>query len=162
MGLPIIGPIIDIVNKVVDRAVPDPVQKAQLQIELAKLADQAAQREHEEMMGQIGTNTEEAKSQSLFVSGWRPAVGWIGAFGVGYSCVVEPMMNWVARVIFSYGGNFPILNTDQLFYLITGMLGFGGFRTYEKIKGVPDSSPIASAPVPPKPKKKVLGVSWPW
>lgn len=172
MALPILGPIIDIVNTVVDRVIPDPVQKAQLQLELAKLADQAASREHDEMMGQIGTNTEEAKSGNLFVSGWRPAVGWIGAFGVGYSCVLNPVMNWTAAVIFHYQGNFPILNTDQLFYLVTGMLGFGGLRTLEKLRGVPDSSPTGSSPtgstngVPSlaltKPKKKILGVTWPF
>lgn len=167
--IPILGPIIDIVGKVVDRAIPDPTIKANLTLELSKLADQAAAREHDEMMGQIGTNTEEAKSGNLFVSGWRPAVGWIGAVGVGYSCVLEPMMNWGARVVFHYGGSFPILNTDQLFYLVTGMLGFGGMRTFEKLKGVPDSSPL-SKPTPSSPttivpvpvKKKILGVSWPF
>jgi len=157
---PLLGPIID-------KVFPDPKEKHDFQIKMMEIADQAAAREHDEMMGQIGTNTEEAKSSSLFVAGWRPAVGWIGAVGVGYSCVLEPVMNWTARVIFHYVGNFPILNTDQLFYLVTGMLGFGGMRTYEKIKGVPDSQPTAASTssvpvVGPQPKKKVLGLPWPF
>lgn len=158
--------IINVVGTVVDRVIPNPKDKMDLQVKLAQLADLENQRAHDEMMGQIGTNTEEAKSGSLFVAGWRPAVGWIGAVGVAYSCVLEPIMNWTARVVFGYVGNFPILNTDQLFYLITGMLGFGGFRTYEKIKGVPDSKPrdTPNAPIaiPVTPKKKVLGVPWPF
>jgi hypothetical protein len=167
MALPLI-PIIDVIGKIIDRVIPDPAAKAQLQLELAQLADAENQRAHDEMMGQIGTNTEEAKSSNMFVAGWRPAVGWIGAIGVGYSFVVEPMMSWVARVMFHYGGSFPVLDNGQLMTLVMGMLGFGGLRTYEKYKGVPDSSPFAGndpiaapAPVFP-PKKKILGVTWPF
>src|SRR6185369_5281932 len=118
-----------------------------LTVELAKLADAASAREHDEMMGQIGTNTEEAKNGNMFVSGWRPAVGWICAVGLGYSYVVEPFSSWVATVVFGYAGTFPMLDSSQLYGLVTGMLGFGGLRAYEKVKGVPDSAPLGQ-PVP--------------
>lgn len=162
-------PILDIIKDVIDRAIPDPKIKADLQMKLADLEDREAQREHDEMMGQIGTNTEEAKNNNLFVAGWRPAVGWICAVGIGYSFILDPMATWIAQVVFHYKGAFPVLDSGQLMTLITGMLGFGGLRTYEKVKGVPDSSPLSkdsqniapSAPANIPPKKK-LGGLWPF
>lgn len=168
MGIPFLD-LINVVTHVVDKVIPDPQAKMDLQIKLAQLADQEAQREHDEMMGQVATNTEEAKTGNMFVAGWRPFIGWTGGVGLSYSFVIEPVASWIARVAFHYAGSFPVLDTGQLMALVTGMLGFGGMRAYEKVKGVPDSSPVASAPttvtpiaLPIKPKKKVLGVTWPF
>jgi hypothetical protein len=93
------------------------------------------------MMGQIEVNKVEAANESVWVSGWRPAVGWIGATGLGYSFVLEPLMSWTARVAFKYSGQFPALDTPSLMVLVTGMLGFGAFRTYEKQQGVAQAPP---------------------
>jgi len=161
-------PILDIIKDVIDRAIPDPKVKADLQMKLADLADKEAQREHDEMMGQIQTNTEEAKSSRLFVAGWRPAIGWVCAVATGYSYVLYPMTSWVAAVLFHYHGDFPHLDINELMPLTMGMLGFGGLRTYEKVKGLPDSSPLGNPAPPsqstpvPTPKKKILGIPWPF
>lgn len=164
MGIPFLD-ILDVVGKVVDRVIPDPAAKMDLQLKLAQLADQEAQREHDEMLGQMQTNTAEATNPNMFVAGWRPFIGWVGGVGLAYSFVVEPVASWAASVIFKYGGAFPTLDTSTLMTLITGMLGFGGLRTYEKLKGVPDSTPTAPAmidtPAPVK-KKKPLGGLWPF
>jgi hypothetical protein len=74
--MPGILDILNVIGTVVDRVIPDPKQKAELQLELAKLADQEASRSHDEMMGQIATNTAEAQNRSVFVAGWRPFIGW--------------------------------------------------------------------------------------
>lgn len=166
MGIPFLD-ILDVVGKVVDRVIPDPAAKMDLQLKLAQLADQEAQREHDEMLGQMQTNTAEATNPNMFVAGWRPFIGWVGGVGLAYSFVVEPVASWAASVIFKYGGAFPTLDTSTLMTLITGMLGFGGLRTYEKLKGVPDSAPIpAKTPVidvpAPVKKKKPLGGLWPF
>lgn len=158
---PVLGPIIE-------RVFPDPKDRYEFQTKMAALADQENLRAHEEMMGQIGTNTAEAGNSNMFVAGWRPFIGWTGGIGIAYSCVLEPMMNWVATVIFSYHGTFPTLDTGQLYGLVTGMLGFGTMRAVEKIKGVADSRPMGTTAVTPiatptvQPKKKVLGVEWPF
>lgn len=159
---PVLGPIIE-------RVFPDPKERYDFQVKMAELAAAEDQRAHDEMMGQIATNTAEAANTNLFVAGWRPAIGWIGAVGIGYSCVLEPMMNWFATVIFHYHGTFPTLETGQLYGLVTGMLGFGTMRAVEKIKGVPDSKPMGNGtPVTPiasptvTPKKKPLGGLWPF
>lgn len=165
-------PIIDGILHIADKLIPDPQAKMQFKIDLQKLADQANAREHEEMMGQIGTNTEEAKNTNIFVSGWRPFVGWTGGVGLAYSFVINPMFSWIANVIFKYTGSFPVLDTGQLMTLVMGMLGFGGLRTYEKYKGVPDGNPLGvptagsvtpiASPTQVLPKKKILGVTWPF
>lgn len=156
----ILTSILPILNTVIDRVIPNPAEKARLQLELAKL-------EQELMVGQIEVNKVEASHKSVFVAGWRPAIGWIGAIGLGYSFVVEPMASWTARVVFDYTGTFPALSTGDLMWLVAGMLGFGTVRAVEKIKGVareesplaPESS-VAPAPLPPK-KKKGLDL-WPF
>lgn len=163
----ILGPVL---NPIIERVFPDPKDRYDFQVKMATLADQENQRAHDEMMGQIGTNTAEANRGNMFVAGWRPFIGWTGGIGIAYSCVLEPMMNWVSTVLFHYNGTFPTLQTDQLYALVTGMLGFGTMRAVEKIQGVPNSqptfaSPAASTVTPialPVPKKKILGIPWPF
>lgn len=159
------GPVSDIL----DKFIPDADKKMQAKLELAKLADADAARTHTELMGQADINKVEAGHASLFVAGWRPAIGWIGATGLGYSFILEPLMSWSARVVFKYAGDFPALDTSSLMVLVTGMLGFGGLRTYEKYKGVSHgegSLPSVQTPTPvaplPKEKKKGIEKLWPF
>ncbi len=79
-------------------------------------------------------NLSESKHPSLFVSGWRPAVGWVCAFGLGYSFLVAPILNGML----TYFGTdiFPRVDMDQLIALLVSMLGLTGFRSSEKWKGV--------------------------
>lgn len=156
----ILTPLLPIISNIIDRVVPNPAEKAKLQLELAKL-------EQELMLGQIDVNKVEAGHKSVFVAGWRPAIGWIGAVGLGYSFIVEPMASWIARVGFEYTGTFPALSTGDLMWLVAGMLGFGTVRAVEKIKGVArEESPLAPessvAPAPPPPKKKKGLDLWPF
>lgn len=87
-------------------------------------------------LAQIDVNKEEAKSQSLFVAGWRPAAGWMCVFGLGYAAVVEPMLRFVAAIIFGYKGTFPVLDVMLLGEILFGLLGLGVYRTFERVKGV--------------------------
>lgn len=153
--------LIPILGGIIDRVIPDPKIKADLQLQLAQLADKEAEREHQEVMGQIQTNTEEAKNSNLFVAGWRPAVGWICATAVGYSFVLEPFAEFIAKIS-GYTGTFPALDIGNLMTLMMGMLGMGYLRTKEKLNGVPDSTPLAPTVTIPAPKKKILGLPWPF
>jgi len=96
--------------------------------ELAKLAFQSAS-------AQIQVNLQEAKSPKLFISGWRPAVGWICAIGLLYSSVVQNIIAWVAK-FYNTGITPPSLDTTTLMSVLFGMLGLAGYRTYEKVKDV--------------------------
>ena len=79
--------------------------------------------ELEIIKGQLAINTEEAKSTSLFVSGWRPFIGWCCGVGFVYT-IIGPVFH------------FPPVDTNAMITVLTGMLGIGGLRTFEKVKGV--------------------------
>lgn len=87
-------------------------------------------------LGQIEINKIEATSQELFVSGWRPFIGWICGFALCYAFILEPFLRFAANVVFGYVGSFPIIDLGELWPILLGMLGLGGLRTYEKVKGV--------------------------
>ena len=86
-------------------------------------------------LAQIEVNKAEASSSSLFVSGWRPAVGWVSGIGLAYASILEPLARFIAKVGFGYSGAFPQLDTGLLVTILAGMLGLAGMRSVEKVKG---------------------------
>lgn len=93
------------------------------------------------LLAQLAINAEEAKSDSVFVAGWRPAVGWTCAAAFAYFFVLQPFLTFV---LLASGVNLPplpVLDMGPLMMVLGTILGVGGLRTYEKVKGV------ANAPV---------------
>lgn len=133
MSLDPVTAVLDIGGKLIDRLWPDPVQAANARLELFKLQTSG---ELQLIAGQLEVNKEEAKNASIFVSGWRPFVGWIGGMGLAYVALVEPVSRFVATVIYNYTGAFPVIDTTITFQILLGMLGLGGMRTFEKYAGV--------------------------
>ena len=88
------------------------------------------------LTAQIEVNKIEAASTDRFTSGWRPFIGWCCGFGLLYAAVLEPLARFVAQVTLSYNGAFPAIDTTLTMQILFGMLGLGGMRTYEKMKGV--------------------------
>lgn len=129
----LLGPIFDIAGKIFDRLIPDKAAADKAKAEFAVLAQT---QEFQLALQQIMVNQEEAKSDNWFVAGWRPAVGWIGAFGLGYAAILEPLIRFAAVVFWGYQGKFPILDTSLTMQVLFGILGLGAFRAYEKVKGV--------------------------
>lgn len=86
-------------------------------------------------MAQIDVNKIEAASESVFVAGWRPAVGWIGAFSLGYVAIIEPFSRFLAQVAFHYSGAFPAIDTDITLQILGGILGLSAMRSYDKKAG---------------------------
>lgn len=103
-------------------------------VELAKIEAQLTQAETILKQGQININQEEAKNSNLFVAGWRPAVGWTCTVGLFYTAIMQPMLAWVS-VNFGWVQP-PVLDIGPLMTILGGLLGFGGYRAYEKVKGV--------------------------
>lgn len=126
----LISPVTDIISEVV----VDKDKKKELELEIQKLADRADERFHNELMGQIEVNKEEAKHASIFVAGWRPFIGWVGGVGLGYTFVLAPFIEFVARAS-GYVGDMPLPDSSQLMALVTAMLGVGAMRSYDKQKG---------------------------
>lgn len=83
---------------------------------------------------QIDLNKQEAQHRKIFVSGWRPMVGWICAIALAYNFIIRDLMAWV---ILNTGEAItlpPALAMEHLMTILLGMLGLGGLRTYEKQK----------------------------
>lgn len=127
-----IAALIELGSKILDKIIPDKEARARLQAELLKAS---MDHDFQLALGQIQINTEEASNPSLFVSGWRPFIGWVCGIALTYNFIIYPLMLWFISV---FGVTFtpPPLFSDNLMELVMGMLGLAGFRTYEKIKGV--------------------------
>lgn len=148
---PVLGPILD-------RVFPNPAERREYELKLMEIADREAARASEERIAQAEVNKVEAASSSLFVAGWRPAVGWACVAGFGYTVIIAPAFHLgVADVAF-------------LRDVLLGMLGINVLaRSVEKVKGVAQNTltgsetKVTSVALPaPKPKKKVLGIEWPF
>lgn len=123
--------IFDVAGKIIDRVIPDKVAAQKAKDELAK---EETKNEFSLMLGQMQINMEEAKSINWFVAGWRPYIGWICGTALLYVALLEPFIRFIAVVIFSYQGKFPVIDTTITMQVLLGMLGLGGLRTYEKTR----------------------------
>lgn len=133
MSLDPVTALLDVGGKVIDRIWPDPAQAASAKLELFKLQQSG---ELQQLAGQLKVNEIEAASSSLFIGGWRPFVGWICGAALGYTYIAYPLLLWAAAAWWP-NVHPPILGNDSMLYeLLLGMLGLGGLRTFEKIKGV--------------------------
>lgn len=127
-----INAILPLIGTVLDKVIPDnnAKQKAKQEIEKA-LIDNAAKIN----LTQAETNKIEAAHRSIFVSGWRPFLGWCSGIGFAWVFVVSPVAQWVLVL----QGNpvvLPQLQTDVLMELTLAMLGLAGLRSWEKSKGL--------------------------
>ena len=114
--------------KVLDKFVPDPEAKAKAEAELRSSLQQWDK-------AQTDVNAVEASNPNLFVAGWRPMIGWVCALALAYQYLVCPLGLWIATSLHLAVTTPPKLD-DSLWQLMFGMLGMGGLRTFEKLKGV--------------------------
>tara|TARA_R110000765_G_scaffold102649_2_gene191553 strand:+ start:914 stop:1339 length:426 start_codon:yes stop_codon:yes gene_type:complete len=124
--------LLPIVGSVLDRFFPDKEANARAKRELEmQFASHLAKAD----LAQAQTNIEQAKHPSIFVSGARPAIMWICAFGLGWQFVLQPVAIW-AMAISGSTTPLPIIPTEGLMSLTLALLGLGGMRSAEKFKGV--------------------------
>src|SRR5690348_12541889 len=125
------------VMKILDKVIPDPQAKAQAQIELLRLNQAGEFKELDAQLemarNQTAINVEEAKSTSLFVSGWRPAMGYccVAIFAANY--IGAPLLAWLSPVMHIPAP--PRLDIGEVIPVLMGMLGLGSLRTVERVKG---------------------------
>ena len=124
--------LLSIGNTIITRLFPDPTQAAQAQLALLKMQQDG---ELAAISGQMEINKIEAGSSSVFVAGWRPFCGWTCGLGLAYVSIVEPIARLIATLT-GYEGAFPAIDTTLTMQVLLGMLGMGGLRTLDKIKGV--------------------------
>lgn len=124
----LIGPVTGLLDKFVE----DKDQKARLAHEVATMAQRHAQ---ELAKSQIEVNKAEAAHRSLFVAGWRPAVGWCCVLGMTGNFLIIPMANF-ALALLAIEVTVPLIDLETMMPVLMGMLGLGAMRSYEKVKGV--------------------------
>ena len=127
--VPVIGGIIETVGKVADDLFTSDEERA-------KAALDAYEAETARAGLQTEINKVEAAHSSRFVAGGRPFILWVCGVAFAYASVLEPVMRFVAKVWFGYAGEFPVIDTDLTMQILFGILGLGGLRTFEKVKGV--------------------------
>lgn len=120
------------VSTILDKVIEDKDQKAALAHEIATLAEKQAQ---EQVMGQIEVNKVEAQHPSMFVAGWRPAVGWVCAIAMLFNFLLIPFIN-LGLDIAAMDIQLDLIDMETMMPVLFGMLGLGGMRTAEKIKKV--------------------------
>lgn len=125
----LIGPA----TQLIDKFVEDKDKKNELAHEIATMAERHAQ---ELSKGQLEINKEEAKHRSIFVSGWRPSVGWVCSIAMAYHFVFQPLIIFGVSMAGVEIPELPRFDMNSLMTVLMGMLGLGGLRTYEKSKGL--------------------------
>ncbi len=84
---------------------------------------------------QAMANIEGAKHRSVFVAGWRPAIGWVCAIGLGYQFLILPFAGLI-NAFYALPAELPAIQAAELTTLVMALLGLGGMRSYEKAKGL--------------------------
>ena len=142
MGIDItgLGSAFDFVSNIIDKIFPDKDKADQVKLDMLKLQQagefKVADQAFDLAKGQLAVNAEEAKNPNLFVSGWRPAVGWVCVSAYAFNYLLLPLLNWGAKLLDANAPLILALETGELTTLLFGMLGIGTLRTVEKLKKV--------------------------
>ena len=130
-------------KEVIERIWPDPTQRAEQLFKLQKLEQDgnlSALHSHVSLMlGQLSVNAKEAEHKSIFVSGWRPYIGWICGFVLFFNYIVIYLIELGLRFVDGVSAP-PPMDMTQLMPIIMGMLGIAGMRSFDKKNKVETNS----------------------
>lgn len=129
---PFLMALLPLVTTIFDRFIPDPQERAREQAAfITQITTIAAQQDS----NQNSINLEEARHRSVFVAGWRPFMGWVCGFGCAWAYIGEPVTRFILAA-FGITVELPVLDTNSMMGLTTGLLGLAGMRTIERVQGV--------------------------
>ena len=132
MSLDPISAALDLGTTLINKIFPDPAQAADAKLKLLELQQSG---ELAVMTSQTDINKTEAANASVFVSGWRPFIGWVCGVALSYQYLVRPLSVGISAAFGHPIPDIPGLD-NNLWELMFGLLGLGTLRTYEKTKGV--------------------------
>ena len=156
-SVPVIGDLIEKLSNGIDELVTSDEELGKIDIEKQRIELQTLTAELKEQHMQLQINMAQANHPSIFVAGARPAIIWIGALGLAYEALLRPLGSWLimlsldmseilGEAAFQQASSeqiqtvaqfyqLPSMNTELFMPIILGVLGIGGFRTWEKING---------------------------
>lgn len=136
---PALTALIPILGNMFDRIFPDPKAANEAKLEVMRMAQagELAQLNADLQLatGQIDINKAEAAHQSLFVAGWRPAIGWVCGAAFAFKFILGPAAV-VGMAMAGHPITLPAFDFSEMSTILLALLGLGGLRTVEKVKGV--------------------------
>jgi len=122
----LVGPVTGLLDKFIE----DKDQKAMLAHKIATMSEE----HHQDLMkAQIEVNKVEAASSNLFVSGWRPFIGWTCGLGMFGNFITIPFANFVLALA-GMDIVIPLVPLETMMPVLMGMLGLGAMRSFEKTR----------------------------
>lgn len=135
----LLGPVFDTINKVIDRAWPDPTEAAKIKAQLIVAQQQMDMKELDAnvqlALKQMDVNQAEASSGNWYASSWRPSIGYICALAMAFQFIGHPIVEWIIAYR-HLTVTVPSFDFGPLMTVVMTMLGMGTLRTFEKVKGV--------------------------
>lgn len=125
---PLLAAILPVLGTVLDRIIPDKAAAEKAKLEMQATLLEAAMKGD---LGQMDVNKVEAAHQSIFVAGWRPAIGWVCAGALAYSYMLVPFVGFTISLMGHPIPKWPVLDSN-LWELMFGMLGMGALRSWDK------------------------------
>lgn len=156
-SIPVIGSLVESLTKGIDELFTSDEERGQIDIEKKKIGLKKLAAELKAQHAQLQINMVQANHPSIFVAGARPAIIWIGAIGLAYEAILRPILTWISTrfvdvkavmgaeafakatpdqitaVLNIY--SLPSINEDLFMPIVMGVLGIGGMRSWEKIRG---------------------------
>ena len=131
--------LLPLISGVLDRVIPDPAQAASAKLEALKLAQSGQLAELDAQvqlaLAQVEVNKADAGGASAMQRNWRPAIGWVCAAALAWDTIGRPVVTYGLAVAGHQVPDMPSLGSEQLYALLFGLLGLGGLRTVEKVRG---------------------------
>ncbi len=135
---PLMTGLLSLLPEVLDKVIPDKAKADEAKIKLLELAQRGElavlDADLKLALGQMEINKEEAKTD-MFRGGWRPAAGWVCVLGLGYQFILSPILPWLFNAFGGHLPPMPAIDNETLMTLLGGLLGLGGLRTFERVKG---------------------------
>ena len=127
----LLSTLVEPITGLISEFVVDKDKAAEIAYRISTLA---ATQAHEQALGQLEVNKAEAATGSLFVGGWRPAVGWCCVAAMAVNFIVTPLFGPLIEA-YTVVKMVP-LDMSEMMPILLGLLGLGGMRSYEKAQGV--------------------------
>jgi hypothetical protein len=124
---PLLALLAPLLGNVLDRVLPG--ESKEISLQKLQIQNEVLKGLNEVNIEQLKVNAIEAADASLFKSGWRPAVAWICVVGFAYS-ILSPVVGHI------FGDVLPAIDVDTMYTMLMALLGLGGYRSFEKLKGL--------------------------